>query len=245
MHTTTAPRDRILAMTPSDIQRELDNPFWSSLTTRHAHIAQGGTLARRYPVAISPIAGLPGVGPANIAALQALVEVGDDMGTVAPFVPALPENWETLYESQITQMIRVDRSPLPEGDVGASTLGAADVAEMLALVELTKPGPFRSRTIELGTYLGIREGGRLIAMAGERAWVGNFREVSAICTHPDARGRGYARALMGRVINRMLRVGETPFLHVESSNLQAIDIYLALGFIRRTEYPLLHAKRIS
>src|SRR6266850_8240068 len=125
MPTTTAPRDRILAMTTSDIQRELDNPFWSSLTTRHAHLAQGGTLARRYPVAISPIAGLTGVGAANIAALQALVEVGDDMGIVGPLVPALPGNWETLYESQITQMIRVDRSPLPEGAVGASTLGAA------------------------------------------------------------------------------------------------------------------------
>jgi predicted GNAT family acetyltransferase len=213
--------------------------------TRHAHIAQGGTLARRYPVAISPIAGVPGVGSANIAALHALVEIGDDMATVAPFAPTLPENWETLYESKITQMIRVDGSPLPEGDVDASILGTADVAEMLALVELTKPGPFRPRTIELGTYVGIREGGRLVAMAGERTWTGEFREVSAICTHPDAQGRGYARALMGRVINRMLRAGETPFLHVESKNLRAIDLYLALGFVRRTEFRLLHAKRIS
>ena len=232
-------------MTASDIQRELDNPFWSSLTTRHAHIAQGGTLARRYPAAISPLTGLPGALPANVAALQALVEVGDDMAIVGPFVPTLPRNWKTLYESQVTQMIRVDRAPLPEGDVGASILGAADVAEMLALVEVTKPGPFRPRTIELGTYLGIREGGRLVAMAGERTWVGDFREVSAICTHPDAQGRGYARALVGRVINRMLRASETPILHVESSNLRAIDIYLALGFVRRTELRLLHAKRIS
>ena len=232
-------------MSPSDIQRELDNPFWSSLTTRHAHFAQGGALARRYPAAISPLAGLPGVGPANIAALQALVEIGGDMATVGPFAPKLPENWETLYESKITQMIRVDGSPLPEGDVDASILGAADVAEMLALVELTKPGPFRPRTIELGTYVGIREGGRLVAMAGERTWTGEFREVSAICTHPDAQRRGYARALMGRVINRMLRAGETPFLHVESKNVRAIDVYLALGFVRRTEFPLLYAKRIS
>lgn len=232
-------------MTATDNQRELDNPFWSSLMTRHAHFAQGGTLARRYLPTISPIAALPGAGPASVAALEALVEIGDDVGTVGPFVPALPENWETLYESQITQMIRVDRSPLPEGGVDASILGAADVAEMLALVELTKPGPFRRRTIELGTYLGIREGGRLVAMAGERTWVGDFREVSAVCTHPDAQRRGYARALTGRVINRMLHAGETPFLHVESSNLRAIEIYLALGFVRRTEFPLLHAKRIS
>lgn len=230
-------------MASSDIQPELDNPFWSSLTSRHAHFAQGGTLARRYLPAISPLAGLPGVGPKNIAALEALVEIGDDMAIVGPLVPTLPENWETLYESQIAQMIRVDRSPLPEGDVDASVLGAADVAEMLALVELTKPGPFRPRTIELGAYLGIGEGGRLVAMAGERTWVGHVREVSAICTHPDAQGRGYARALMGRVINRMLRAGEIPFLHVESRNRRAIDLYLALGFTRRTEFRLLHARR--
>jgi ribosomal protein S18 acetylase RimI-like enzyme len=238
-------RERIVAMTPLDIQRELDNPFWSSLATRHADIAQGGTLARRYPVAFSPIAGLPGIGPANIAALEALVEIGDDIGTAGPFVPALPGNWETLHESRLTQMIRSDTSPLPEGDVDTSILGAADVAEILALIGLTKPGPFRSRTIELGTYLGIREGGRLVAMTGERTWVGDFREVSAVCTHPDAQGRGYARALMGRVINRMLRAGQIPFLHVRSSNTRAIDIYRALGFIRRSEYPLLYAKRIS
>ena len=234
-----------VAMTPSDAQRELDNPFWSSLITRHAHIAQGGTLARRYPPAISPHAGLPGVGPENVAALETLVEIGDEMGTAGPFVPRLPGNWETQFESRLTQMIRTDTSPLPQGDVDVSTLGAGDIAEILALIELTQPGPFRSRAIELGTFLGIREGGRLVAMAGERMWIGDFREVSAVCTHPDARGRGYARALMGRVINRMLRAGETPFLHVRTSNTQAIDIYRTLGFVRRAEFPLLYAKRMS
>lgn len=232
-------------MTSSQSLRELDNPYWSSLSTRHAHIAQGGPLARRYPAAISRIAGLPGAGPTNVAALETLVEIGDDMATAGPFVPRLPGNWETLHESRLIQMIRTDRTLLPEGDVDASVLGTADVPEMLALVELTKPGPFRPRTIELGTYLGIREGGRLVAMAGERTWVGDFREVSAVCTHPEAQGHGYARALMGRVINRMLRAGQTPFLHVQSGNVRAIDVYLALGFIRRTEYPLLHARRIS
>jgi predicted GNAT family acetyltransferase len=229
----------------SESQRGLDNPFWSGLTSRHAHFAQGGTLARRYPAAISPLAGLPAAGPENIAALRALVEVGDDIATVGPFAPELPANWQTLYESRITQMIRVERSLLPENDIDPSILGAADVTEMLELVEITKPGPFRRRTVELGTYIGIREGGRLVAMAGERTWVGDFREVSAICTHPDAQGRGYARALMGRVINRMLRAGETPFLHVESKNLRAIDIYRALGFAPRTEFPLLHARRVA
>jgi ribosomal protein S18 acetylase RimI-like enzyme len=232
-------------MTSSDAERQLDNPIWSCLTSRHAHFSHGGRLARRYLSTISPIAGLPGAGPADVAALETVIDVGEDFAMFASSVPKLSANWETLYASRLSQMIRIDRSPLPEGDVDVSTLGAADVAEMLALVDLTKPGPFRTRTIELGTYVGIREGGRLVAMAGERMWVGRFREVSAVCTHPDAQRRGYARALIGRVVNRMLRAGETPFLHVECSNVRALDMYRALGFAPRAEYPLLYARRIG
>ena len=116
---------------------------------------------------------------------------------------------------------------------------------MLALVELTQPGPFRRGTIELGRFVGIRESGRLMAMAGERMWVGDCREVSGICTHLDALGRGYARQLSGRIVNGILRAGQTPFLHVTSFNKRAIGIYEALGFARRTEFPLLHAKRVG
>jgi ribosomal protein S18 acetylase RimI-like enzyme len=232
-------------MTSFDGERALDNPIWSCLTTRHAHIASGGALARRYPASISPIGALADNGPEHVAALESVVEAGDDFAVFAPSVPALPANWETLFESRLLQMIRSDRSPLPEGDVEVSSLGAADVPDMLALVELAKPGPFRTRTVELGTYVGIRDGGRLIAMAGERLWLGNFHEVSAICTHPNRQGRGYARALTGRVVNRMLRADETPMLHVEWTNTRAIDMYRALGFAVRSEFALLHAKRIG
>ncbi|HXX83579.1 MAG TPA: GNAT family N-acetyltransferase [Casimicrobiaceae bacterium] len=218
--------------------------MWLCLATRHAHLARGNALALRYPSDISPLAGLPAARAANVAALTKLVDVGDDVALVGPHQPVLPDDWETLYTSNITQMLRADRSPLPEGDAEVAKLGPVDVDEMLALVELTKPGPFRRRTIELGTYIGIRERGRLVAMAGERTWIGEHREVSAICTHPEAQGRGYARALIGRVVNRMLRAGETPYLHVESVNSRAIDVYLALGFVRRTEFPLLYARRM-
>ncbi len=222
----------------------LDNPFWTCLATRHARLAQGGALARRYPADISPIGGLSGAAPAHVAALAPLVPAGDELGLVGPYVPALGRDWETLHASQITQMLRTDRTPLPEGDVDVAVLGASDVAEMLALVERTQPGPFRSRTIELGKYIGIRERGRLAAMAGERTWIGDCRELSAVCTSPEAQGRGYARALIARVINRMLRAGETPYLHVESANTRAIELYRRLGFARRTSFPLLYARRI-
>ena len=223
----------------------LDNPIWSCLTTRHAHLASGGARARRNPASISPLGAVSGDGADHAADLEAVVDAGDDFAVFAPSVPALPSRWETLFASRLLQMVRADRSPLPEGEVDVVRLGAKDVRDMLSLVELTKPGPFRLRTVELGHYIGIREGGRLVAMAGERLWVAEFREVSAICTHPGVQGRGYARMLMGRVINRMLRAGETPFLHVEWTNTRAIDLYRALGFATRTEFALLHAKRVA
>lgn len=230
-------------MVSLDIERLLDNPVWSCLTTRHAHLALGGHAARRYPPEISPITGFPNTGPADIAALESLVEIGDDMGAVGPCVPALRSNWETLVEMPITQMVREGRAPLPEGDVEVVALAAADVADMLALVELTQPGPFRTRTIELGRFIGVRDHGRLVAMAGERMWIGDCREVSGVCTHPAAQGRGYARALTGRVVNRMQAAGQLPILHVASSNRRAIDMYNGLGFVARAEFPLLHARR--
>lgn len=231
-------------MNTSDVERALDNPFWSSLTTGHAHFALGGPLARRYPADISPIAGLATPEPANVTALEAIVAVGDDMATVARSMPKLPAHWEILYESRLTQMIRSKRTPLPEGEVDASPLGPSDVPEMLALVELTKPGPFRPRTIELGTYVGLRVSGRLVAMAGERLWIDHCRELSAVCTHPDVRRQGYGRALIARVVNGMTRAGQTPMLHVESANRHAIDLYRTLGFVPRTELSLLYARRI-
>jgi ribosomal protein S18 acetylase RimI-like enzyme len=223
----------------------LDNPIWSCLTTRHAHLASSGARARRYLASISPLGALRGDGSDQAAALESAVDAGEDFAVFAPSVPALPSNWETLFASRLLQMIRPDRALLTEGDIEVSKLGAEDVPEMLALVDLTKPGPFRPRTIELGYYIGIREGGRLIAMAGERLWIGNHREVSAVCTHPDAQGRGLARLLIARVANRMLRAGETPILHVEWSNKRAIDLYRGLGFSTRNEFALLHTRRLS
>ena len=201
----------------------------------------------RYPPEFSPLSGLPAADPDNLEALQSLVEVGDAVAVAGAHVPEWPASWETLHRIRIVQMVRRDATPLHvAGTAGGSdivVLTADDVGDMLALVELTHPGPFCERTIELGKFVGIREHGRLLAMAGERMWVGDHREVSGVCTHPDAQGRGFSRSLMGRVINRMLRAGQIPFLHVESTNERAIAMYTGLGFTRRAELPLLYAKR--
>jgi GNAT superfamily N-acetyltransferase len=113
-------------------------------------------------------------------------------------------------------------------------LTEADVPEMLALTELTEPGPFLRRTIELGAYYGIHESGSLVAMAGERLRLTGFTEVSAICTHPSFRGRGYGNALMSVVISGIMNRGETPFLHVRTIN-PAIALYKKLGFRTRAQ----------
>lgn len=117
------------------------------------------------------------------------------------------------------------------------TLGADDAPEMVALTELTKPGPFSARTHELGTFLGIRIDGKLVAMAGERMKPANYTEITAVCVHPSHRGRGYGQALLGAISRQILARGELPFLHVFSSNTSAIALYRRQGMeIRRRFY---------
>ena len=110
------------------------------------------------------------------------------------------------------------------------TLTLADVSEMEQLVELTKPGPFARRTIVLGSYIGIRKDGRLVAMAGERMRCDGFTEISAVCTQPDHCGRGHALFLVSTLMRDILARGETPFLHIFSDNTGAAALYRKLGF---------------
>ena len=117
-------------------------------------------------------------------------------------------------------------------------LTTADVPAMVDLATLTEPGPFRDRTIELGAFFGIFESGRLVAMAGERTHLPHFVEVSAVCTHPDARGRGYARMLISTVMDEIRQRGKTPFLHSFAHNASAIRVYESLGFIQRRTFEL-------
>jgi GNAT superfamily N-acetyltransferase len=221
----------------------LDNPVWSCLTGRHAHLAVGDALARRYDAAIAPIAATAGTTPAHLAALAALVEPGDSVALGGLALPRLGAEWDVTHETSMLQLVYAPRAPLPEGDFACTPLAAADVDAMLALVERTRPGPFRRRTIELGTYLGVHDDGRLLAMAGERMWVGDWREVSAVCTDPSAQGRGLAHGLVGRIVNGMLRAGQRPFLHVEAANARALALYGRLGFAPRATLRLCYAIR--
>jgi predicted GNAT family acetyltransferase len=213
----------------------LDNVVWQSLTTRHAALAESFDQACRFIPEVSTIGAFLEPSARGYASLAHLVQSGQTVNLAldAPFELPQP-GWSLVAGTPMPQMVyERDGSELPSGpppDLQILELGAADAAEMLALTELTKPGPFARRTYELGTYLGIRSEGKLIAMAGERLKIPGFTEVSAICTHPEHTGHGYARILTTELIRQILGRGETPFLHVRKNNVRAIELYERLGF---------------
>ncbi len=208
----------------------LDNPIWHSLCSVHRDFAQGNELARCYPPDVSPLAGLVTQSGASYAALSEIIQAK----TVALFLssePQVPTEWTVLHCSEIAQMV-CSRKPESMDEMEIVPLGQADVADMLALTDMTKPGPFRPRTHELGTYIGIKRDDRLAAMAGERTHMTGFTELSAVCTHPN-----YAQKLVTNLARRVFERDETPILHVRQDNDRAIKVYERLGFrIRRLIY---------
>ncbi len=228
------------------VQREpadeilLDNPIWNALRTRHAGLALGHDLSRRYPSFIGPLSGIPAPAAENYHALGALAPYDIVvLFSVLPIVP--PGSWTVLRTLDIAQMIRRAPPPFapqlarPGPGVEMRRLSAADAPAMLELAQLTEPGPFRLRTLELGGFYGIFQADRLLAMSGRRMHLPGFVEVSAVCTHPHARGRGYAQMLMSRVIDEIEQEGLTPFLHAVPGN-PAIRIYERLGFAERRRF---------
>jgi ribosomal protein S18 acetylase RimI-like enzyme len=214
----------------------LDRPIWSALTTSQKHLAEGGPQARRYPVDMTPFADMVDMSAVSFAALGDLLSGSQVAALFTPEPVDVPAGFKVVLAETGEQMIGSPAdSPLRDAEI--VKLGPADVPAMLALTELTKPGPFALRTHELGTFLGIRVGGELVAMTGERMKPGNFTEMTAVCVHPDHRGRGYAQALLAAVARQIEARGEIPFLHVFSNNASAIALYQRQGMrIRRRLY---------
>jgi GNAT superfamily N-acetyltransferase len=224
----------------------LDNPIWSALTTDHAHFALGGDAARRYPDDIGPLSGMPMQSEAGYRALHPLVGPDDMVALFFREEPRPPAGWTMVRGGVLHQMVALRPARVPAvapAGVQLRQLTPEDAPAMVELATLTEPGPFRMRTIELGTFFGIVQSGRLLAMAGQRLHVPGFVEVSAVCTHPDARGRGYARLLMACVMDEIVRAGKTPFLHSFADNYGAIRVYEGLGFTLRQSFELAVVKR--
>ena len=217
----------------------LDNPVWHALSGPQATVAEGNGRALRFDPELAPFAALPDdATQADWDALRALVGPGGLAVVVRDSIDP-PPDWETVFAAGGAQMVwdgdRGDgRGPRPPE---VQVLTVADVPEMLDLVERAQPGPIRERTIELGTYVGIRAEGALVAMAGVRMHPPGFTEISAVCTDDAFRGRGLASVLVGWLVEEITVRGETPCLHAVINNVTAIRLYEKIGFTLRRELP--------
>ena len=222
-------------MTSTQAPDVLVNQIWYSLTTHHTHLAIGTSLARRYPPDVGAFAAVVAPTETALRDLNQIVAKGE-MLIVNGLDPKteLPD-WTFVGEVLVQRM--VCEQPIVEMDSAETILDLtpADVPDMLHLIELTHPGPFLPRTIEMGRYCGIRKDGQLIAMAGERFYPPGYHEISSVCTHPDYQGKGYAALLVSRIATRQQREGDMPYLHVSATNSRAISLYERLGFHKLSE----------
>ena len=222
-------RDRIGAV--------LANIVWHTLTGPHAAYSSGTATARRYASGFTPIIGFADNRNPDFAGLHEHCAPGEHFycgGWSGP----VPAGWHLHENAKMLQMVWEAPPPATSGGLSAVPLRVNHVPAMLELVAMTNPGPFGPRTFELGDYFGIFDGSRLVAMAGERMRAGELREISAVCTHPDHQGRGYARRLVTMLIRRQVDRGELPFLHVMQDNHGARGLYARMGFRQYQELPV-------
>jgi ribosomal protein S18 acetylase RimI-like enzyme len=214
----------------------LDNVIWQALTTRDAQFAEGFGDARRFVREVGPLGAFREHGEHGYESLAGLIETGGTVGLFLDDPYEARAGWSFVVGAPLLQMIAdnsTSHRDVANDHADFVELGTPDSAEMIELTAMTKPGPFSTRTHELGTYLGIRKDRKLVAMAGERLKVPGHTEVSAVCTHPEHTGKGYAAALMTEVMKRIRERGETPFLHVRQDNTRAIEVYNRLGLRER------------
>ena len=223
---------------------ELDNPLWAALNSVHAKLALRSGEAARYPSAFAPFLGVADAKANVSAALEALVAPEESVYLLGT-APKAPPHWHLEAFRPLAQMIcEAPIAPIDGPEI--IELSTAHRADVLALTRLVYPHYFRERTMEMGRYFGIYQDGRLAAMIGERLGTDSAQEMSAICTHPDFAGRGYARRLTAMLTNDTLRQGRLPFLHVSYENPRAKHLYEQIGFRLRRDIPFwsLHRLRV-
>jgi ribosomal protein S18 acetylase RimI-like enzyme len=208
---------------------ELDNIMWNCMSGPHACYTVGSGDVRRYAPGFSPIVGSRDPQRPDFDTLAGFCEPGESF-YVDIWAGVAPTGWRIDREAHMFKMIWDAPAPPAEAAPDAIPLEPGHASQALELATLTNPGPFGIRTPELGEYFGYFDGGRLIAMAGERLCAGHLHEISGICTHPDYQGRGLAKQLTRKLVDRQLRRGKTPFLHVMSHNTTARALYTKMGF---------------
>lgn len=220
----------------------LDRPVWGALTSRQAEFSEGGALARRYRPGIIPFAATGSDDPDSLKALADLLRDDETLMVVQADAITLPPRTAATFTARVVQMV-ADRPFSQPADEEIERLSEKDAQEMLDLAVLTKPGPFSLRAGELGEFWGIKRGGKLVAMAGERMKQDGFSELSGVCSHPDVRGQRLGRRLSVFVASRIQARGDTPFLHAWDINHAATNLYESIGFRLRATLNLAVIKR--
>jgi ribosomal protein S18 acetylase RimI-like enzyme len=231
-HTTELP-----ATAGGDLLHPLDRAAWASLTGPHAHLAEGQGRARRYRPDLSPFAAVSSPDDERAWVDLQLLHGPEQvvlLAGVPGFTHSVPSTWSVEAVIPGVQLVATPEHR-SQPDDEAVVIGPEDAAEAADLVARTEPGPFRPNTYQLGTYLGLRRDGRLVALAGERLHPPGWSEISAVCTDPDHRRQGLATRLVRAVGHLIRQRGETPFLHTSASNTRAIELYLSIGYELRRE----------
>lgn len=213
----------------------LDNPIWWALHDDCEHLGQGSDQVKIFHPEVAPFAAVNADTPANF---QSLYEGVQNERVVVMFSPKQdldPSPLTIIANIPGIQMVFEGKAETSESLHEIVDLREAQIPKMLELTQIAQPGPFSKRTIEFGGYSGINEGERLVAMAGERLRTGHFTEISAVCTHPDYAGKGFARKLVMHTVAQITAKGQTPYLHVKSDNTRAIELYRKLGFEKRSD----------
>jgi ribosomal protein S18 acetylase RimI-like enzyme len=212
----------------------LYNPVYNALLSGDAHLGAGTEKVKYFHEEVSPFAGFHANYENGFEELHKVLPAGRKILYATPEQLKEPAGWKIIVGIEGLQFVFDESSNPGSYSIEPVPLDTSHVEEMIQLANLTKPGPFAKRTIEFGHYHGIFQNNRLAAMTGQRLHVGNFTEVSAVCTHPDHTGKGFAAALMIHQLNFIRSQGQSPFLHVRADNARAIALYERLGFkVRR------------
>lgn len=217
----------------------MDNIIWHALSGTQAALAQGAAGARRFGPGLPALAAFADPAAPDLGALASLC-APEERVYVEGWTGSVPATWRLEVEAPMLRMAWPAGLAAPAADerIAMRRLGAADLDQAVALTSLTRPGPFGTRSFELGHYLGCFDGEGLVAMAGERLHCAPWREISAVCVHPRGLGRGLARTLVARLLAEELARGEQPFLHVLKANVAAVTLYERMGFTVAAETPL-------
>ncbi len=212
------------------VHTHLINPVFNALQTCDAAMSRGTETAKYFDIEVSPFAGFDVSHPNGFDELYDLLPAQRSILYAHANEVSIPKNWQIKAHVPGLQFVLEHYSPHPAAGVTILPLDEMHVAEMIRLTALTRPGPFAARTIEFGNYFGIFENGQLVAMTGQRLHLPGLTEISAVCTHPNHVGKGYAAALLQHQIELIVNTGQTPFLHVRADNTRATDLYKRLGF---------------